>query len=100
METFRIDVPQRDLDDLHDRLDRTRWPAAFPDEDWDYGVPGRYVRELASRWRHGYDWRRTEARLNACPQFRTVIDGQTIHFLHVRSERPDALPLILTHGWP
>ena len=100
METFRIDVPQRDLDDLHDRLDRTRWPADFPDEDWDYGVPGRHVRELAEYWRHGYDWRRTEARLNAYPQFRTVIDGQRIHFAHVRSARPDALPLILTHGWP
>ena len=100
MENFRIDIPQRDLDDLHDRLDRTRWPADFPDEDWDYGVPGRYVRELAGYWRHGYDWRRTEARLNAYPQFRTVIDGQTVHFAHLRSERPDALPLILTHGWP
>jgi pimeloyl-ACP methyl ester carboxylesterase len=100
METFRIDVPQRDLDDLYDRLDRARWPASFPDDDWDYGAPGRYVRELAEYWRHGYDWRRTEARLNAYPQFRTVIDGQPIHFAHIRSERPDALPLILTHGWP
>ncbi|WP_433295713.1 epoxide hydrolase family protein [Actinoplanes sp. CA-030573] len=100
METFRIDVPQRDLDDLYDRLDRTRWPDEIPGAGWDYGVPGRYVRELAERWRHGYDWRRTEARLNAYPQFRTVIDGQPIHFLHVRSDRADALPLILTHGWP
>ncbi|MFI5895877.1 epoxide hydrolase family protein [Actinoplanes sp. NPDC051513] len=100
METFRIDVPQAALDDLHDRLDRTRWPSEIPGADWDYGVPGRYVRELADRWRHGYDWRRTEARLNAYEQWKTVIDGQPIHFLHVRSAAPDALPLILTHGWP
>jgi len=100
METFRIDVPQADLDDLHHRLDHTRWPAEIPGAGWDYGVPSRYVRELAERWRHGYDWRRTEARLNAYPQFRTVIDGQSIHFLHARSAAPDALPLILTHGWP
>ncbi|WP_433366867.1 epoxide hydrolase family protein [Actinoplanes sp. CA-142083] len=100
METFRIHVPQAGLDDLHDRLDRTRWPSEIPDAGWDYGVPGRYVRELADRWRNGYDWRRTEARLNAYPQGKTVIDGQPIHFLHVRSTAPDALPLILTHGWP
>jgi pimeloyl-ACP methyl ester carboxylesterase len=100
METFRVAVPQADLDDLHHRLDHTRWPAEIPGAGWDYGVPGRYVRELAEYWRHGYDWRRTEARLNAYPQFRTVIDGQPIHFLHARSADPDALPLILTHGWP
>ncbi|MFF5294281.1 epoxide hydrolase family protein [Paractinoplanes globisporus] len=100
METFQIDVPRSDLDDLYDRLDRTRWPSEVADAGWDYGVPLRYVRELAEHWRRRYDWRRTEARLNAYPQFRTVIDGQPIHFLHVRSDRPEALPLILTHGWP
>jgi len=100
METFRIDVPQADLDDLNDRLDRARWPSEIPGAGWDYGVPGHYVRELADRWRHGYDWRRTEARLNRYEQGKTVIDGQPIHFLHVRSAAPDALPLILTHGWP
>jgi epoxide hydrolase len=100
MQTFRIDIPQRDLDDLFERLDRTRWPQELPDADWDYGVPGAYVRELADYWRRGYDWRRWEARLNEHPQFTTTIDGQRIHFLHVRSAAPDALPLILTHGWP
>jgi pimeloyl-ACP methyl ester carboxylesterase len=100
MEPFRIEVPQSDLDDLHERLDRTRWPQELPDAGWDYGVPGAYVRELAEYWRRSYDWRAAEARLNEHPQFVTEIDGQRVHFLHVRSPRPDALPLILTHGWP
>jgi pimeloyl-ACP methyl ester carboxylesterase len=97
---FRIDIPQADLDDLHDRLDRTRWPDQIPDTGWDYGVPVAYVRRLAEYWRHEYDWRAWEAALNAHPQFITEIDGQNIHFLHVRSPRADALPLMLTHGWP
>jgi pimeloyl-ACP methyl ester carboxylesterase len=97
---FRIDVPQADLDDLRDRLDRTRWPDELPGAGWDYGVPVGYVRRLADYWRTGYDWRRWEAELNRYPQFTTTIDGQNIHFIHVRSAREDALPLILTHGWP
>jgi pimeloyl-ACP methyl ester carboxylesterase len=97
---FRIDVPQADLDDLRDRLDRTRWPDEIPGAGWDYGVPVGYVRRLADYWRTGYDWRRWEAELNRYPQFTTTIDGQNIHFIHVRSAREDALPLILTHGWP
>ena len=97
---FRIDIPQADLDDLQDRLARTRWPDELPGVGWDYGVPLGYVKELAEYWRTGYDWRAWEARLNAYPQFTTTIDGQNIHFLHVRSPEPDALPLILTHGWP
>jgi pimeloyl-ACP methyl ester carboxylesterase len=100
MEPFRIDVPQGDLDDLYRRIDQFRWPAELPGVRWDYGVPGDYVRELAEYWRRSYDWRAVEARLNEHPQFITEIDGQRIHFLHVRSRRPDALPLILTHGWP
>jgi epoxide hydrolase len=98
--SFRIDVPQADLDDLAYRLDRTRWPDQLPGVGWDYGVPLEYVRELASYWRTGYDWRVQEARLNAFDQFTTAIDGQRVHFLHVRSASPDALPLIITHGWP
>ena len=82
------------------RLARTRWPDELPDVGWDYGVPMEFVAELAEYWRHGYDWRAWEARLNAYPQFTTTIDGQNIHFLHVRSPEPDAFPLILTHGWP
>lgn len=98
--SFRIDVPQADLDDLRDRLDRVRWTEELPGVGWDYGVPVAYVKELVEYWRTGYDWRVCEARLNEYPQFTTVIDGQRIHFLHVRSPEPSALPLILTHGWP
>ncbi|GAA4197299.1 hypothetical protein GCM10022252_46010 [Streptosporangium oxazolinicum] len=97
---FRIDVPQARLDDLHDRLDRTLWPDELPGAGWDYGVPVEYVRNLAGYWRHEYDWRAHEARINRYPQFTTEIDGQNIHFMHVRSRHEDALPLILTHGWP
>jgi epoxide hydrolase len=101
---FRIEVPQPDLDDLKERLGRVRWPAALPGTGsgagWDRGVPVEYLAELAEYWRGGYDWRREEARLNEFPQFTTEIDGQTIHFLHVRSPEPDALPLIVTHGYP
>jgi epoxide hydrolase len=98
--SFRIDVPQADLDDLADRLVRTRLPDELPGVGWDYGTPLGYVQELAEYWRTGYDWREWEAKLNSFPQFTTTIDAQNIHFLHVRSPEPDALPLILTHGWP
>jgi len=97
---FRIDVPQVDLDDLRDRLARTRWPDELPDADWEYGVPLGYVQNLARYWRTSYDWRTQEERLNAFPQFTTTIDGANVHFLHVRSNEPYALPMILTHGWP
>ncbi|MEN3540061.1 epoxide hydrolase family protein [Microbispora sp. ZYX-F-249] len=97
---FRIDIPQADLDDLRDRLSRTRWPNEVADAGWDYGFPLARLRELAEHWRTGYDWREHEARLNELPHFITEIDGQSIHFVHVRSPKPDALALILTHGWP
>ncbi len=97
---FRLDIPQHDLDDLRDRLARTRLPAALPGDDWDTGVPTAWLRDLAEYWRTGYDWRTAEAELNRHPQFTTVIDGQRLHFLHVRSPEPDAFPLVLTHGWP
>jgi epoxide hydrolase len=97
---FRIDIPQADLDDLRQRLHRTRWPDELPGVGWSRGVPLGYLKELAAYWRDGYDWRKQEARLNEFPQFTTTIDGQHLHFLHVRSRQPDALPLILTHGWP
>src|SRR5262245_29917431 len=97
---FTIETPDADLDDLWERLDRTRWPDELPGAGWDYGVPLGYLKELAGYWRSGYDWRAQEARLNAIAQFITTIDGQNIHFLHVRSPEPDALPLLLTHGWP
>ena len=98
--SFRIDVPQVDLEDLRDRLARTRWPDELPDVGWSYGVPLGYVKELADYWRTSYDWRRHEARLNQLAQFTTTIDGANVHFLHVRSPEPDALPLVITHGWP
>jgi pimeloyl-ACP methyl ester carboxylesterase len=97
---FRIDVPQADLDDLRDRLARTRWPGEIPGSGWDAGVPLGYLRDLAEYWRSGYDWRAHEARLNEFPQFTTTIDGHNVHLLHVRSPEPGALPLIITHGWP
>jgi pimeloyl-ACP methyl ester carboxylesterase len=97
---FRIDVPQADLDDLRDRLHRTRWPGELPGAGWSRGVPLGYLEELAAYWADGYDWRAWEARLNQFPQFTTTIDGQDIHFLHVRSPEPDALPLVVTHGYP
>jgi len=97
---FRIEIPQAELDDLRDRLARTRWPDELPGAGWDYGIPLGYLRELADHWRTAYDWREHEARLNAFPQFTTTIDGANLHFLHVRSPEPDALPLIVTHGWP
>lgn len=97
---FRIDIPQADLDDLNDRLRRTRWTDEPAGIDWSFGPPVSYLRELTDYWRTDYDWRAAEARLNAFPQFTTEIDGQRVHFLHVKSPEPDALPLLLTHGWP
>ncbi|SEM24448.1 epoxide hydrolase family protein [Streptacidiphilus jiangxiensis] len=97
---FRIDVPEEELDDLRRRLDRTRWPDELPGVGWDYGVPVDHLRELVRYWRHGYDWRAAEARLNRWPQFLTTIDGTTVHFAHLRSPEPEATPLIVTHGWP
>jgi pimeloyl-ACP methyl ester carboxylesterase len=96
---FRIDIPQADLDDLADRLARTRYTEELT-TGGDYGVRVDPVRELVRRWRDDFDWRAVEKRINEFPQFTTTIDGQNIHFLHVRSPEPDAFPLILTHGWP
>jgi pimeloyl-ACP methyl ester carboxylesterase len=100
IQPFTINMAQSALDDLQDRLARTRWPDELPGVDWRYGVPVSYVRRLVDYWRNGYDWRKWEAKINAYPQFTTEIDGQNIHFLHVLSPEPNALPVILTHGWP
>jgi epoxide hydrolase len=97
---FRLEVPQEELDDLARRLDHTRWPDEAPEVGWTHGIPLGYVGELVEYWRSGYDWRTQQARINEFPQFRTVIDGHDLHFIHVRSAEPQALPLILTHGWP
>ncbi len=100
IEPFTLAIPQSRLDDLNERLDRTRWPEKEPVDDWSQGTPLAALQELAAYWRNGYDWRRCEGRLNALGQFRTVIDGVEIHFLHIRSQHPGAMPLIMTHGWP
>jgi pimeloyl-ACP methyl ester carboxylesterase len=97
---FRIETPQADLDDLRDRLHRTRWPDTETVDDWSQGIPLAYVKDLCRYWCDEYDWRASESRLNTFPQFRTEIDGLGIHFIHVRSPHPDAVPLVLTHGWP
>lgn len=97
---FRLEVEPWRLEDLSQRLARTRWPSEIPGQGWRRGVPLAYLRDLAEHWRCRYDWRRHEAELNRWPQFTTVIEGQRLHFLHVRSPEPGALPLILTHGWP
>jgi microsomal epoxide hydrolase len=100
MRPFQIAIPQEDIDDLHRRLAAVRWPGEVPGAGWDRGVPVGYLEELAGYWRTTYDWRAAERRLNEYPQFLTEIDGATVHLLHVRSVRPDAPALILTHGWP
>ncbi|MGK5682826.1 epoxide hydrolase family protein [Actinoplanes sp. URMC 104] len=97
---FRIEIPDDELVDLRDRLARTRWSVPLPGAGWERGVPTDFLRELADHWATGYDWRAAEAEINAYPQYVTEIDGQRIHFLHVRSGSPDALPLVLLHGWP
>src|SRR5471032_2284205 len=97
---FKIDIPQAQIDDLKARLANTRWPDESPGEGWSRGVPAGYLKELAAYWRTQYDWRVHEAALNEYPQFTTTIDGQTVHFLHVRSPEPGATPLMLIHGWP
>jgi pimeloyl-ACP methyl ester carboxylesterase len=100
IQPFRIEVPQAQLDDLADRLRRTRWPERETVDDWSQGIPLAYVQDVCRYWAEDYAWKSTQDRLNSLAQFRTELDGLGIHFLHVRSPEPDALPLILTHGWP
>ncbi|MBL1076890.1 epoxide hydrolase [Nocardia sp. 2] len=97
---FRIDIPQADLDYLNSRLERFRLPDELPGMGWQLGVPKDYLTELVTYWRHDYDWRAQEKLLNELPQFTTEIDGQSVHFVHVRSPESTATPLIMTHGWP
>jgi epoxide hydrolase len=97
---FTLSVADADLQDLYERLSRTRFAQEIPGAQWDYGVPTTYVQDLVEHAQGEFNWREWEARLNQYPQFTTVIDGQTIHFLHVKSPAPNAFPLLLTHGWP
>ena len=96
---FKINIPQTQIDDLKLRLSMTRWPSTITG-DWSRGQPVSFIKELTNHWLKKYDWRKHEAQLNAYPQFMTEIDGQPIHFLHIKSPEPKAFPLILTHGWP
>jgi microsomal epoxide hydrolase len=100
MEPFRIAVPQSDIDDLHRRLRQTRWPDHVPGSGWTYGADLATIRSLAEYWAEKYDWRRYEAELNEIPQLMATADGQRFHVLHARSKEPNALPLVLVHGWP
>jgi pimeloyl-ACP methyl ester carboxylesterase len=100
IEPFRIRIEDSVLEDLHDRLARTRFPDQIGGTGWEYGIPVDYLRELVAYWRDSFDWRRQEAGLEVLDHFRTSIDDQAIHFIHARSPHPDALPLLLTHGWP
>lgn len=97
---YRIDIAQEEVDDLRDRLARTRWGSEIPGAGWSRGVPTDYLKALAAYWADGFDWRKAEAELNEFPQFTTEIDGQNIHFLHVRSQNEAAVPLLLMHDWP
>jgi epoxide hydrolase len=100
IQSFEIHIPEAALDDLQERLARTNWPYGLPGADWSRGVLVAYMRELVEYWRASYDWRQQEARLNVFPQFTTEIDGQKLHFIHVRSPEPSALPLLIMHGYP
>ncbi len=97
---FQIQIPDADLDDLRRRLKATRWPDAEPVDDWSQGIPLAYLQEVCAYWGEKYDWREREARLNQSPGFLTQIDGVDIHFLHIRSPEENAMPLVMTHGWP
>ncbi len=97
---FSIATPEADLDDLRRRLTSTRWPERETPDDWSQGIPLDYVKDICSYWRDEYDWRRCEAWLNNIPQFTTEIDGLDFHFLHIRSPHENALPMVMTHGWP
>lgn len=100
IEPFQVRVEDSVLDDLRGRLEQTRFPDQIEGTGWEYGIPTGYLRELVEYWRDTYDWRAQEARLNELAHFRTTIDGQSIHFIHARSPHENALPLLMTHGWP
>lgn len=97
---FTLAIEERELDDLRARLDQARWPGRETGEGWDQGVPTDRLRALVDYWRNRYDWRRCEAMLNGFGQYKTHIDGLDIHFLHIKSPEADAMPMLLTHGWP
>jgi pimeloyl-ACP methyl ester carboxylesterase len=97
---FRVQIPQAEINDLHARLNRARWSGELPGSAWDRGVPGSYIYDLAHYWLTTYDWRRHERYFNQFSQYMTEVDDTRIHFLHIRSSEPAAMPLLLIHGWP
>ena len=97
---FKIEISDEQLKDLHERLANTIWPSEVEHEAWSYGPTRKYVKGMVEHLQHGFDWRKTEAAINELPQFTTEIDGQNIHFIHVKSEAANATPLLLIHGWP
>src|SRR5262245_66482327 len=99
-EPFRIEVSDAVLEDLRQRLSRTRFPDEIPGSGWGYGTNLAYLRELVAYWKDRYDWRAAEARINRLPQFRATVGGLKIHFIHVRGKGPKPMPLVITHGWP
>lgn len=100
MTPFTVHVPDAVIADLKDRLARTRYPDQLPGAEWNYGTEATYLKALCDYWADGFDWRAAEARFNAFPQFMTEIEGEQLHFYHIRSPEPDAMPLIITHGYP
>jgi len=97
---FTIDIPQAQLDDLHDRLRNTNWPHDYGNDDWQYGTNTAYLRDLVDYWINEHDWRAAEAEINSHNHFKTDIDGMPIHFIHEKGKGPEPIPLILSHGWP
>lgn len=100
IEPFQIQITDSVLTDLHDRIARTRWPLTMADWGWEYGTDVNTLRTLVDFWQHKFDWRNEEKKINRFPQFRVKVDDLRIHFVHVRSNNPEAVPLIITHGWP
>ncbi|HEX6225972.1 MAG TPA: epoxide hydrolase, partial [Chryseolinea sp.] len=100
MQKFTIQVPEKDVEYLNQRLATARWFNPAAENSWEKGVPPDYLKELADYWQNKFDWKKQEAILNQYPQFIAEIDGQKIHYLHVKSPQPNAIPLMLIHGWP
>ncbi len=100
IQPFKIAIPQATLDDLRERLARTRWPDEAEETGWDYGTNASYLKELADYWQHSYDWRKHEIALNTFAQFKADVDGVGLHFIHERGKGPNPTPLLLIHGWP
>ena len=98
--SFRCNVSADAIADLHERIDRTRWPDQINDDAWSYGTELHYLRELVDYWRHGFDWPKAQAEINGFNHFLLDIDGLDVHFIHQRSPHANATPLLITHGWP